>query len=1150
MNNSQYVFFENDYRNYEVFLRKFANDPKEPPFIDKNFHPYKVIEEDREKFYPDDKSITWERIDTIFPAPLFKKELISPKYIKQGKIGDCYLITALTRVSKQPYLVKLLFETDKINTILGQIEDSINLKCGIVVIYFYVFGRKTPVVIDTRIPIKNGRPLLSKPSKNKYSAWFCLVEKAFAKLKGSFASIDGGFFSIPIYLISGYYPKEIDVKNYPKTSTKPLIQKIMDYQKNNCIMDASIIESNGITIDEANNVNLHTKHSYLIQKVREENNLHFFLLRNPHCNKKNWNADYSSYYPLLSEKMQQKLSLKPSSGYFWMKEEDFFKYFNKIEVLKPFKHHWIVRNLHCTVYPLNEYSISDIKLLKLEQKQNYAIKLTEKINMKNARFHILVEVVYEAKCANRKSSLTTLIFSHSQGKKLDYQTLDTSKYSVYKSFSSVFSVSSTFDDQNDIITFTLITLSYEAINCYVKVFCDYDFMLYNIDKPNNPFPLGENYGIIFENYSITSPNSALPLKSMNLNGRRVLFFGEKTKSDFCKNRDEKIESLITENIKQIDSYHYCNQGAQIDLHLFEFWDKVLSNGPKGKNYIVKNKINGKLCVAKSITENLWKISKEFSRELNIIRSLRYPSITNFVGYSEVNFKQKKKPVLITEYYERGDLLSLLRIEKKKELHQKGYDDWNNTKKMICLFGIALGMEYIHNHHIIHRNLKCSNIFLDDNLYPKIGDFSNSTSSNLQIEQTNISNTSSIIAPELINEGIYSFPIDVFSFSLIAYHIYSGNEPFIYSTNKFNHQLSIINGKRPDLTLVPVIYHEFIDELWEQDAEKRPTFKQIIKRFLSDRKIWLENVNEIEIEHYLHQFGLSIKKAKNELIFLQLIREFPYPYAYQVPKKTLKHIISNPLIAENIKNDIIRADDLLLSNPKNPKEFEFYREFFFNIGWIFYYEDKESNIGIEQDFYYAFKYLKQSASYGHIESIYSMATLCLKDISNDSSIQNGIKLLTIAAYHELTPALLLLAQLYKNGQYVEKNLILSAIFYKISADLGEIEGCLLYAKVLKSILYKEIDGIKIKLYLDKAKESLKQIDFDKKYYYIEAKCTIDTIEDEIALLYVTKYYFERVLKYYNDNDASEFLKRVSIEQKNVEYPPQYFDELCKPIVFKK
>ena len=202
--------FEREAKQYPKILERYKK--KKTVFRDPNFHPNTNIKEPKVEF--NEKEHVWERIDKYFTVPLFKKEAISEDGIQQGELGTCYFIAALCRIAKQPELVEQLFDTrtrsknkkGKKNN--GEFVDTINLKCGAVVVYFHAFGRITPVLIDTLIPFKRGtrRPRFVHPADIKYSPWFCLVEKAFAKLHGSYSLIIGGALSSAIYHLFGYFP--------------------------------------------------------------------------------------------------------------------------------------------------------------------------------------------------------------------------------------------------------------------------------------------------------------------------------------------------------------------------------------------------------------------------------------------------------------------------------------------------------------------------------------------------------------------------------------------------------------------------------------------------------------------------------------------------------------------------------------------------------------------------------------------------------------------------------------------------------------------------------------------------------------------------------------------------------------------------------
>ena len=103
----EYDDFVEEAKNYEKILTKYRETGE--VFVDPNFHPSKKIQENITIQYLN-KTKYWKRIDEIYPAPLFQKELIKPEYVNQGKLCDCYLIGALSRIAIQPHLVPLLLQ--------------------------------------------------------------------------------------------------------------------------------------------------------------------------------------------------------------------------------------------------------------------------------------------------------------------------------------------------------------------------------------------------------------------------------------------------------------------------------------------------------------------------------------------------------------------------------------------------------------------------------------------------------------------------------------------------------------------------------------------------------------------------------------------------------------------------------------------------------------------------------------------------------------------------------------------------------------------------------------------------------------------------------------------------------------------------------
>ena len=137
--------------------------------------------------------------------------------------------------------------------------------------------------------------------------------------------------------------------------------------------------------------------------------------------------------------------------------------------------------------------------------------------------------------------------------------------------------------------------------------------------------------------------------------------------------------------------------------------ELIGNGSFGEIYAAKVSFKG--MTSKDIIGDL-------SREVNILMKINHPSVIRFVGFSPINFHEEQKPVIITEFLTNGTLSDMIELEKKGLFNKL----WTDTRKLICIYGVAASMSYLHAHNIIHRDLKPANILMDDFLFPKIADF--------------------------------------------------------------------------------------------------------------------------------------------------------------------------------------------------------------------------------------------------------------------------------------------------------------------------------------------------------------------------------------------------------------------------------------------
>ena len=93
--------------------------------------------------------------------------------------------------------------------------------------------------------------------------------------------------------------------------------------------------------------------------------------------------------------------------------------------------------------------------------------------------------------------------------------------------------------------------------------------------------------------------------------------------------------------------------------------------------------------------------------------------------------------------------------------------------------LCTGIQFIHDSHYVHRDLKLSNIFLNDDMQIKIGDFGLATRIEIDDEKRmTLCGTPNYIAPEILDglEG-HSFEVDVWSLGVILYTMLVGKPPY-------------------------------------------------------------------------------------------------------------------------------------------------------------------------------------------------------------------------------------------------------------------------------------------------------------------------------------------------------------------------------------
>ncbi|XP_062160727.1 cysteine-rich receptor-like protein kinase 25 isoform X2 [Alnus glutinosa] len=242
---------------------------------------------------------------------------------------------------------------------------------------------------------------------------------------------------------------------------------------------------------------------------------------------------------------------------------------------------------------------------------------------------------------------------------------------------------------------------------------------------------------------------------------------------------KKLNSLLDENANEITSI----ESLQFDLATVKAATNQFSEdnkvGSGGFGEVYKGTLPNRQEIAvKRLSRSSGQGAEEFKNEVVLIAKLQHRNLVRLLGFC----LEGEEKILIYEFVPNKSLdYFLFDLEKQILL------DWSRRYNIIS--GIARGILYLHEDsrlRIIHRDLKASNILLDENMNPKISDFGMARIFGVDQTQANtnrIVGTYGYMSPEYVIHGQFSVKSDVYSFGVLILEILSGKKNDSFCTSE-------------------------------------------------------------------------------------------------------------------------------------------------------------------------------------------------------------------------------------------------------------------------------------------------------------------------------------------------------------------------------
>uniref|UniRef100_A0A8C2IUV0 Calpain 9 n=1 Tax=Cyprinus carpio TaxID=7962 RepID=A0A8C2IUV0_CYPCA len=293
---------------------KLFEDPDFPAVDDSLFYSQRVP-----------VNFEWKRPGEICKDPKFITGGATRTDICQGQLGDCWLLAAIA---------SLTLHEDTLKRVVPHDQGFDRGYAGIFHFKFWQHNKWLDVVVDDRLPcVRNNLVFVHSADQTEF--WSALLEKAYAKLNGSYESLKGGSTMEAMEDFTGGVGEMYETKN-PPSNLFLILKKAVE---RGSMLGCSIDITSSAETEAQTTTGLVKGHAYSITGVEEVNyrgaKVQLIRVRNP-WGQVEWNGPWSDnsreWNTIDSSEKTRLLHNSLDDGEFWMEFGDFKANYDKIEI--------------------------------------------------------------------------------------------------------------------------------------------------------------------------------------------------------------------------------------------------------------------------------------------------------------------------------------------------------------------------------------------------------------------------------------------------------------------------------------------------------------------------------------------------------------------------------------------------------------------------------------------------------------------------------------------------------------------------------------------------------------------------------------------------------------------------------------------------